>query len=582
MSIIKSAIKNNLIVSTIHKLYEVLPPGYKKRSFKMLALLLVNSIFEMIGLAAFLPLFSVILQPGVIQQNRYFSVFYDLLGFSSDRQFILFLVTLIVLVIILKNMASLLIVRSQAKFSLSLYKYFADRLHQLYYSKGFPFFKSTNSNVILRNINVIPSQFSNNVVLNMLNLLNEFVVLLLILLGLMLYDVKAVVLLTVTVLPVFLLFYNWVKGRSLKLEQEVNSLTPKLSQSIFQSVHGFTDVEITNTQKQFRKRITDFIDRIVALNIRRTVYNAAPTKVIESGMVITIFAITTYGLFFLDSAGLAALLGLFALAAYRILPSVNRIMIALVAIKGYQYTFDVISEVKGFVPEEYGQKEVVFNDSILVDNLFFRFPDSDRDVLSGINLRMQKGESIGIMGASGSGKTTLINLLLGFWTPTDGHITIDNVPLSKETMKSWRDRIGYVQQEVYIVDGTVAENVAFGIEPQEINFEKLEEVLRQASLWDFIQTLSATVHTNIGERGARLSGGQRQRIGIARALYSGADVLLFDEATSALDSQTENEITESIKTLNNGEFTFIIIAHRGSTLRYCNRIINIGNGVLNV
>lgn len=576
---IKAIIKNNIIISTLLKIRDVLPKQYKKKSIKMILLLFLNSLFEMLGLAAFLPLFSVILQPGVIQNHHVIGPVYNSIGFTSDRQFIIVLAGLIVVMMVIKNIASLLIIQSQAKFSLSLYQYFSNRLHQLYYSKGFPFFKKTNSNVILRNISTIPSQFANQEVLPLFNFLNEVLVLLLILTGLMLYDAKAILLLTFTILPIFLLFYNWIKDRAMRLEREANTIAPKLTQSIFQSVHGFADVEITNMQNRFRKRISDYIHRLVKLNIRRTVYNASPTKVIETGMVITIFAITVYGLYFLpDRAGLAALLGLFALAAYRILPSVNRIMLALISIKGYQYTFDIISEVKGFQPDTIQHQPIAYNKKVDIKDLSFQFPDSDKNVLSNINLTINKGESIGIMGTSGSGKTTLMNLLLGFWEPTQGTIFIDDEPLTKNTLQSWRKRIGYVQQEVYIIDASVAENVAFGLRKKEVDLAKLERVLKQASLWEHILTLPDSIHTNIGERGTKLSGGQRQRIGIARALYAGADVLFFDEATSALDSKTELEITESIRTLADGQLTLIIIAHRETTLKYCDRIVKISKG----
>jgi ABC-type multidrug transport system fused ATPase/permease subunit len=576
---LKTILTNNLIVGTLIKIKEVLPNEYRRKSLKMLILLFLNSLLEMVGLAAFLPLFSVILQPGVIHTHYILKPIYDTLGFTSDNQFILALAGLIVLAIVVKNTVSLFIVRTQAKFSLSLYQYLSNRLHQIYYSKGFPFFKKTNSNVILRNINGIPSQFANQMVLPMFNFLNELMILLLILTGLLLYDAKAIFLLAITILPIFLLFYNWVKGRSLRLEKEVNTIAPKLGQSIFQTIHGFADVEITNTQQRFRNKIAEFIERLVQLSIKRTVYNAAPTKVIETGMVITIFAITIYGLYFLpDRAGLTALLGIFALAAYRILPSVNRIMLALISIKGYQFTFDVINEVIGFTPTKTVSEKIVFEQAIHINNLSFRFPDSENNVLNHINLTINKGESIGFIGTSGSGKTTLMNLLLGFWQPTEGVISIDGTKLSTSTLPSWRDRIGYVQQEVYIIDASVAENVAFGLTIEEIDNDKLQRVLQQASLWEFVQSLPDKTNTNIGERGTRLSGGQRQRVGIARALYAGADVLFFDEATSALDTQTEEEITESIRSLADGNLTLIIIAHRKSTLKYCTRIVKIEKG----
>ncbi|MDG5800317.1 ABC transporter ATP-binding protein [Marinilabiliaceae bacterium ANBcel2] len=579
MSLIKSLLRKNIITGTVIRIREVLPNRHKKRSVKMMLLLLLNSLFEMIGLAAFLPLFSVILQPGVIESHKIISTIYQKGGFISEEQFIITLALLIVVVVVIKNIASLLIKREQAKFSLSLYQYFSNRLHQLYYSKGFPFFKKTNSNVILRNINTIPQKFANQLVLPTFSFFNETFVLILLLTGLFLYDPLAIILLTCTILPVFITFYNWVKNRSVRIERETNKITPKLTKSIFQSVHGYPDVEITNTQKRFRKRIAKYIGRLVQLSVKRQVYNQAPTKVIETGMVLSIFVMTAYGLYALpDRSGLAALLGLYALAAYRVLPSANRLMIALMSVKGFQYTLDIISQVKNFEPEETKERGISFKESIELKNISFKFPDSNSHLLNNVNIDIKRGESLGIIGESGSGKTTLMNIMLGFWQPSSGEILIDKTPLTRERINAWRDRIGYVQQEVYITDSSLAENVAFGLKPEEIDHKQLKKVLKQASLWKFTQSLPNKTETRIGERGTKLSGGQRQRVGIARALYSGADILFFDEATSALDSATEEDITESIKELSHGDLTLIIIAHRKTTLKYCSRIIKIVNG----
>ncbi|WP_430811118.1 MULTISPECIES: ABC transporter ATP-binding protein [unclassified Carboxylicivirga] len=575
----RNPITNNIITYSINRIIEVLPPGYKKKSAKMMALLFLNSMMELFGLAAFLPLFSVILQDNVIQTHPIISQVYQLGGFSSENQFILVLAGFIVFAIVFKNVMSLFILKSQATFSLSLYQYFAIRLHQFYYSKGFPYFKNTNSNVIMRDVSAIPQRFANNMVLPVFNFLNELFVLSFILISLVLYDWKAIVLLSCTILPIFLVFYNWVKGRTAKVESETNRLQPLLGKSIFQSIFGFTDVEITNTQERFRNKIAAYLNKMVKLSIKRTIYAQAPTKVIEAGMVITIFAITAYGLYFLpDRQGLTALLGLFALAAYRILPSVNRIMMALISIKGHQYTFGTIGQVKDYTPQKPQAEPLTFDKTITLNNLCFRFPDSKDNLLHKINLTIKKGESIGFVGPSGAGKTTLMNLMLGFWPGSEGEIIIDSQTLSAANLSNWRDQLGYVQQEVYILDGTIAENIAFGLERAEIDQQKLEKVLKQSSLWEFVESLPDKAQTTIGERGTKLSGGQRQRVGIARALYAGASILFFDEATSALDTQTEEEITESIQQLTDGKLTIVVIAHRVSTLKYCDRIIEVNEG----
>ncbi len=570
---------NNLILSTIKKILQVLPPGYKKKSVKMMLLLFINSVMELFGLAAFLPLFSVILQDGVIQNHPAISKVYQMGRFHSENQFILALAGVILLTVLFKNIMGLFILRSQARFSLSLYQYFVIKLHQYFYSKGFPYFKNTNSNVVMREVNAIPTRFATNIVLPIFNLLNELFILVFILVSLFLYDWKAIILLSCTILPIFLLFYNWVKGRSAKIETKANDIAPVIAKSIFQSIFGYTDVVITNTQEYFRGKIAYNIKLAVDIGIKRLVYQQSPTKIIELGMVITIFTITSYGLFFInDRTTLASLLGLFALSAYRILPSVNRIMLALISIRGHQFTFDTILQVKDFEVSKPVKENLDFDTSIKLENVGFKFPDSNENLLIDINLFIKKGESIGFIGPSGSGKTTLMNLMLGFWQPTDGQIWIDNKKINDSNLMSWRDLVGYVQQEVYIIDGTIADNVAFGQEKAKVNYKKLEKVLQQASLFEFVNSLSDGINTIIGERGSKLSGGQRQRIGIARALYSGAKILFFDEATSALDGETEEEITESIRKLSDGDLTLFVIAHRVSTLKYCNRIVELKEG----
>jgi ABC-type multidrug transport system fused ATPase/permease subunit len=195
-------------------------------------------------------------------------------------------------------------------------------------------------------------------------------------------------------------------------------------------------------------------------------------------------------------------------------------------------------------------------------------------------LRIEKGESVGIIGQSGVGKTTLINVMLGLIRPNCGAIYIDNQRLTDQNLKSWQHIIGYVQQEVYLVDGSIADNVALGVEPKERNAKRIANALERACLNDLVAELPQGIESAVGERGAQLSVGQKQRIGIARAIYSGAQVLLLDEATSALDHSTEEMVTESIRKLAEEHYTTIIVAHRLSTLKHCNRILELKDGRL--
>lgn len=199
-------------------------------------------------------------------------------------------------------------------------------------------------------------------------------------------------------------------------------------------------------------------------------------------------------------------------------------------------------------------------------------------MLKDINLKIKKGEKIGIVGSSGSGKTTLMNVLLRFYYEDHGAIRIDGVKLGPEHLIDWRKKIGYVKQDIFLLDATIRENIAFG--EGIIDDHRLALAIKQASLEKFIESLPEGLETNIGEKGSKLSGGQRQRISIARSLYRNADILIFDEATSALDNQTELEVTESIDSLSEVNKTIFIIAHRVTTLRNCDRIYDLKEGAI--
>jgi len=229
-------------------------------------------------------------------------------------------------------------------------------------------------------------------------------------------------------------------------------------------------------------------------------------------------------------------------------------------------------------PEEDQKSDrIKFENRIQFKNVNFSFTDG-QVIIDGIDLELKKGERLGVIGQSGSGKSTLMNLLLLFYEPNTGSILCDEQEIGISSQKVWRKLIGYVPQEVFLNDGNIRENVAFGVSEESIDDKKVIECLERASLAQLVESLEKGIYSSIGERGSRLSGGQRQRIGIARALYFGAQILLFDEATSALDSATEREITDSIAKLAEEDMTMLIIAHRTTSLKHCNRIIELEEG----
>jgi ABC-type multidrug transport system fused ATPase/permease subunit len=569
---------DNIIVKTVIRLKAILPNRFRKKGIIAVFLLLINSLLELLGLASIIPLFTVIIKDGAIQQNYYLSFIYNTFGYCSERNFIVTICGFVVLIIFIKNIIGILIQKYQSRFSLDLMSFFMLRLHKYFFQKGFLFFKETNSVLINRDIFAVPQRFSQIIVLGVFNLFHEILVLILIVTAIVLYNPGIVLLLLFTVVPVFVIFYLATKNKIKKLGDDFHNLSPEIGNNIFQSVFGYIDVMINGTYLFFSNRIKKNMNSFRNISIDIIVYKLIPTKLIEVSMISSVFVITIYGLKFMSSKEeLLNLLGIYTIAAYRIMPSINRIMIALNGITENQYTIPVLEKLINFKSD--GNKkvsEIVFTENISLNQVFYKYPNANHNIIDNFNCTINKGEIICIKGNSGGGKTTLMNLMLGFLKPTYGEIKIDGQVLNNHNIESWQKKIGYVQQEVYLLDNTIAENIAFGLEKTLIDYNKINLVLKQASLIKFIESLDDGIDTLVGERGANLSGGQRQRIGIARALYFDSEVLFLDEVTSALDPETELEVNKTIESLSiNDGITIVMIAHRETGLDFVNKIIRI-------
>jgi ATP-binding cassette, subfamily B, bacterial PglK len=571
---------NNIVFKTCSRVIDLLPSKFKLKALFAVILLLANSLFELLGLASIIPLFTVVLKEGVIYSNYYFKYVYDLFGFVSENNFIISICAIVVLSFLIKNIIGILIQNYQAKLSLDLMSYFMLKLHQFFFMKGFIFFKQTNSVLINRDIFAVPQRFAQIIVLGVFNLFHEMIVLILIITTIIFYNTGIILVLTLTVVPVFFIFYFITKNKIKKLGDNFHEISPKIGNNIFQSVFGYVDVIINGTYSFFHNRIKRNMNDFKRVSLEMTIFKLIPSKLIEISMISSIFIIIVYGLKFMNSKEeLLVLLGVYTVASYRIMPSINRIMIAINGITENQYTLPVLENVKNFKNNfSKNSQEITFNNKISFMDLSYKYPNAENFTLNSLSFTINKGDIICFKGHSGSGKTTVMNLLLGLLYPSSGKIMIDNKVLNNINVQSWQSKIGYVQQEVYLLDSNIAENIAFGIDKSLIDYEKINIVLGQASLSKFVESLDNGVETLVGERGANLSGGQRQRIAIARALYFDSEVLFFDEVTSALDSDTESEINKTIESLSvNDGITIVMIAHRETGLDFVNKFIRLQN-----
>jgi ABC-type multidrug transport system fused ATPase/permease subunit len=280
------------------------------------------------------------------------------------------------------------------------------------------------------------------------------------------------------------------------------------------------------------------------------------------------------------------LVSIFAFAGYRLVPALQEVFNSIATIKFNKAVLDKIHKdmVEGGLIGQHSvlsRKEISpmpFEKEIKLENINFSYPGNDRTILENINLEIEKNTFVALIGATGSGKTTLVDLALGLFVPNGGTFKVDGIPINEKNIKNWQVNLGYVPQQIYLSDDTVAHNIAFGISDEEIDMEQVKRVAQMANLKDFVENeLSSSYDTIIGERGIRLSGGQRQRIGIARALYCNPQVLLLDEATSSLDNATEKEVLDAIEGIAKLK-TMIVIAHRLTTVKNCNRVYVIEKG----
>jgi ATP-binding cassette, subfamily B, bacterial PglK len=576
-------LKKNFILDTLSRVKKILPPEYRKKTFFIAFLLLLSSVLELLGLASLIPVLAVIFDDNFLEKYSMAASIYNFLGLSSDKQFIVLMATFLVVVMVSKNVLLTSINHAQNKYVFGIYKFISERLHRVYYQRGHEFLTSTNSNILQRDLITAPVQFASGILFMLINLLNEVVIVSFILIGIVLFNFKISILLALTVVPITMFFYSRAKNKIKEINDETKITLPYLNKQIFESIYGFQDIKILDVQEYFFDKIRETQTKVANINIIRTLFNYIPTRIIESGMMMAIALIIIYGIYFFDSKKeIVDLIGIFAIAGYRILPSLNRILTSALSIQSTIYTLEIVEQISDYKEpnSEDNTNKIEFNNDIHLSQIYFSFPGTEKTILKGIDLKIKKGNTIGIIGVSGSGKSTLMNLILGYLEPTKGEILLDGQSINHTNKKSVLEFMGYVSQDVYIIDSSLKENVAFGIPEDQIDFQKLNYVLKIAQLESFVKGLSNGVETIIGERGSSISGGQRQRVGIARALYSGAEILLFDEATSALDVNTEKEITDSIRDLNKENITSIMIAHRYSSLMHCDFVYELENGVL--
>ena len=559
--------------------WKIIPPTFRRRAIWVALTIFVRALLNFVGLAMLVPILILILDSENIASNSYLSDIYNTLSFNSYEQFVVVVCLAVVGIIILKNILILLLYRSERNFIYSLYKYLSERLYIDYHHRGLGFVKRSNSAILTRNVNVVSLMFVAGVLKPVASIASEVLLLLLIYGSLLWYSPLAALLALAVFIPAIALFYVVVRRKLSDIGKRENEAQRTKSRIVAETFRGYADVEISGAFPQMFKRFEEAMNETVSLRKKNATIGMLPQMFTEVGL-----AVGMTSLLFICISGnmenMRLLFGIFAVAALRLIPSIRSIMSGWSAIRYNAYSVDILAESgtdESYPAVEQCDERFTFSDTIELRDLCFQFDDATTPTFNSLSLNIHKGECVGIRGTSGVGKTTLFNLILGLYRPTAGGIYIDGEELTDKNIRKWQNSIGYVSQNVFIADMTLAENIALGSDADTIDLDRVQRVIELADLREFVASLPDGLNSRIGEQGSRLSGGQRQRIGIARALYKSADVLFFDEATSSLDGRTEENINTAIKRLSEEDktLTIVIIAHRESSLEYCNRVITL-------
>jgi ABC-type multidrug transport system fused ATPase/permease subunit len=576
----KNEVERGIVSRSIDSIRYYLTRSQKVKTAWMFVLSLAASVLDVAGLASLIPVMLVAAEPGGVLKNKYFAYLFHLLSFQSERNFLLFLIAALLVFFLLKNLFSVWVNYVQAKLTAEIGVTITES--QLNKYLNFPFwdFNDLGSVGLINSVLNVPAGYVSGVLRILVGVFSEGIIVAVIVVSILIYKPLLIGLLAIILGPAMLLTYRALRSRSQRVGDSLNKLRPisfSISNNLFT---GFVELKLANKQDRLRDELIHNQRGIQGLEAASYLYSLLPLRIIEMVAILGVLIIFLYSILLPNaSTSLITLVGLFAAAAYRLMPSINRILTGLVTLKQYQFTvenLEMYRDAKYSEPPHPQQLPLYFEHSLALEHVSFGFPNAIKPALHNLSLTIRKGEKIGFIGSSGSGKTTLMNILLRFYREQSGQVTVDGQPLTAQHLKAWHDVIGYVKQDTFLMEASIKDNITLG--DKQVDNKRLLYALEQASLQDFIANLPDGVETMIGERGSKLSGGQRQRIGIARAMYKHAQVLILDEATSALDNETEREVSEAINKLSHTDITILIVAHRITTLRDCNRIYELKDG----
>jgi len=562
------------LLSVPGSLYRLLNRRQKILFLILLILTIIYSIIETVGISAIMPFISLASEPGLLASGWYKKAF-DLTGFAGFEPFLTAFGFILIFFYFFRAVYSSLLTYFINRYSFGIYKYLSKNVLKNILSISYKLYVQKNSAEQIRVITE-ETNYVGKLILSILKMFSELFPILLIYIVIVILNWKITLVVTFVLLLLLLFILPYLtKTNNILGEKQLES-GKSIYRLLKESFGNIKYIKIKGNEEKILKTYDTAAAVKARTEVLSNVYGTLPKGILESvGFSLLIAAVMFFIRIYHDASGAIPIISMYALAFYRILPSIHRMLQNIGEISYFHKTLDNVSESLRQQPENEEAEPLVFNRSIRLENISFKYITGD-DVIYGVSFNINKGEKIAITGESGSGKSTLIDIITGIHKPVSGKIYIDDTILSDKNIRSWRIKIGYIPQSIYLFDGSVAENVSFGSIPDE---KKIINALQRANIWDFLSQKEG-IRTRVGDDGVQLSGGQQQRIGIARALYDDPEILVLDEATSSLDNETEKKIMDEIYNISENK-TLIVIAHRLSTVERCDRKISIENGKIN-
>lgn len=560
----------------------VMTAKQRRRLVILFAMMLVGALLETIGTSLLLPFITVAMNPESVMENEKLRIVFEMFGFADTNSFLMFLVGVLICVYVGKNVYLYYQYYCQYRFIFDGQYETSRKLFREYIKRPYEFYLDASTPVVMRHI-----MSDVNGVYSLLQTMLQFLTEVIIFIALIILSLVVNPLMTsimAVLLGAIILINKRVFGPILRrFGHEVQTNSALGTKWMMQAVNGIKETKVLNKEDFFAEQYEKSSKKLSEIQKKQNSMQNLPRLSVET--VIMVGLLLLIGILLKSGNSLDEMLGSIAILAYvaiRIMPSANRLITAINSMAYYEPSLSAVEQIiKDSNKKELElieKKEIVpmtFEKEVVLENITYAYPNTEKDILKSAGVTIPIGKSIGFVGPSGAGKSTAVDILLGLLKPQGGRVLVDGVDI-ESNMPGWYKKVGYVPQMIFMLDDTIRNNIAYGVAEEAISEEQIWYALKEAQLDEFVRSLPDGLDTGIGERGVRLSGGQRQRIGIARALYTDPEIMIFDEATSALDNDTEAAIMDAIERLH-GRKTLLIIAHRLTTIEKCDAVYRVEN-----